>query len=120
VIEPKKAYYADPIATLDFNSLYPSIMMAHNLCYSTLIKDPRVIEQLGLQKDIDYTVTPYGGTSIHSRLILFRFVSITDLLRLYLIVLKILLCVLLLPYLDLFFFLFACVRVAHRLLQINL
>ena len=37
VIEPKKAYYLNPIATLDFASLYPSIMMAHNLCYSTLI-----------------------------------------------------------------------------------
>lgn len=37
VIEPKKAYYDTPIATLDFASLYPSIMMAHNLCYSTLV-----------------------------------------------------------------------------------
>eukprot|EP00466_Bigelowiella_natans_P004557 jgi/Bigna1/55650/estExt_Genewise1Plus.C_660113 len=37
VIEPKKAYYRDPIATLDFASLYPSIMMAHNLCYTTYI-----------------------------------------------------------------------------------
>jgi DNA polymerase delta subunit 1 len=36
VIEPIKAYYDTPIATLDFASLYPSIMMAHNLCYSTL------------------------------------------------------------------------------------
>ncbi len=36
MIEPKKAYYDTPIATLDFASLYPSIMMAHNLCYSTL------------------------------------------------------------------------------------
>ncbi len=36
VIEPKKAFYDTPIATLDFASLYPSIMMAHNLCYSTL------------------------------------------------------------------------------------
>ena len=26
-----------PIATLDFASLYPSIMMAHNLCYTTLL-----------------------------------------------------------------------------------
>ena len=26
VIEPKKAYYEVPIATLDFASLYPSIM----------------------------------------------------------------------------------------------
>jgi DNA polymerase delta subunit 1 len=37
VIEPMKGYYDEPIATLDFASLYPSIMMAHNLCYSTLI-----------------------------------------------------------------------------------
>lgn len=30
-------FYQEPIATLDFASLYPSIMMAHNLCYTTLI-----------------------------------------------------------------------------------
>ncbi|KAJ2688017.1 DNA-directed DNA polymerase delta, partial [Coemansia spiralis] len=36
VIEPKRGYYDAPIATLDFASLYPSIMMAHNLCYTTL------------------------------------------------------------------------------------
>jgi DNA polymerase delta subunit 1 len=28
VIEPKKAFYQEPIATLDFASLYPSIMQA--------------------------------------------------------------------------------------------
>lgn len=38
VIEPKKGFYPDPIATLDFSSLYPSIMMAHNLCYTTLLQ----------------------------------------------------------------------------------
>jgi hypothetical protein len=37
VIEPKKAFYEVPIATLDFASLYPSIMQAYNLCYSTLV-----------------------------------------------------------------------------------
>lgn len=37
VIEPKKGYYTEPIATLDFASLYPSIMRAHNICYSTLV-----------------------------------------------------------------------------------
>lgn len=37
VIEPKRGYYNDPIATLDFSSLYPSIIMAHNLCYTTLL-----------------------------------------------------------------------------------
>jgi DNA polymerase delta subunit 1 len=29
--------YKGPVATLDFASLYPSIMMAHNLCYTTLV-----------------------------------------------------------------------------------
>ena len=29
----------EPIATLDFASLYPSIMMAHNLCYTTYVPD---------------------------------------------------------------------------------
>ena len=37
VIEPTRGYFQDPIAILDFASLYPSIMVAHNLCYSTLI-----------------------------------------------------------------------------------
>ena len=40
VIEPKRGYYDVPIATLDFSSLYPSIMMAHNLCYTTLLQVP--------------------------------------------------------------------------------
>ena len=42
VIEPKKAYYEVPIATLDFASLYPSIMQAYNLCYSTLVSNQDV------------------------------------------------------------------------------
>jgi DNA polymerase delta subunit 1 len=37
VIEPTRGFYQEPVATLDFASLYPSIMMAHNLCYSTLV-----------------------------------------------------------------------------------
>ncbi|KAH9479640.1 DNA-directed DNA polymerase delta [Psilocybe cubensis] len=57
VIEPKKGYYDVPIATLDFASLYPSIMMAHNLCYTTLL-EKATIDRLGLQKDVDYIQTP--------------------------------------------------------------
>ena len=34
VIEPLRGFHDIPIATLDFSSLYPSIMMAHNLCYT--------------------------------------------------------------------------------------
>lgn len=37
MLEPKQGFYRNPIATLDFASLYPSIMMAHNLCYTTLV-----------------------------------------------------------------------------------
>ncbi|KAI0866034.1 DNA polymerase delta catalytic subunit [Xylaria cubensis] len=59
VIEPSRGYYNVPIATLDFASLYPSIMQAHNLCYTTLIRKP-AIEKFGLKKDEDYIVTPNG------------------------------------------------------------
>ncbi|VDB88666.1 unnamed protein product [Peniophora sp. CBMAI 1063] len=65
VIEPKKGYYDAPIATLDFSSLYPSIMMAHNLCYTTLL-DKNTIERMGLQKDIDYIQTPNNDFFVKS------------------------------------------------------
>jgi len=88
VIEPVKGYYDKPIATLDFkyvaaarcrrrhthrrltvgqtcaggrhSSLYPSIMMAHNLCYSTLTSAAG-IQQYNLQPD-QYIRTPTNGT----------------------------------------------------------
>lgn len=63
VIEPVKGYYSVPIATLDFTSLYPSIMQAHNLCYTTLL-NPEAVQRLGLVKDVDYVVTPNNGKCI--------------------------------------------------------
>jgi len=42
VLTPKPGYYTVPITTLDFSSLYPSIMIQHNLCYTTLVKDKNV------------------------------------------------------------------------------
>lgn len=59
VIEPSRGYYGVPIATLDFASLYPSIIQAHNLCYTTLLKK-NVIEKSNMKKDEDYIVTPNG------------------------------------------------------------
>jgi DNA polymerase delta subunit 1 len=59
VIEPKRGYYSAPIATLDFASLYPSIMIAHNLCYTTLVR-PTDRKKLDI-KDDDITQTPAGN-----------------------------------------------------------
>jgi DNA polymerase delta subunit 1 len=41
VLEAQKGAYYTPITALDFEGLYPSIMMAHNLCYSSLVMDPK-------------------------------------------------------------------------------
>ncbi|VDK85190.1 unnamed protein product, partial [Onchocerca ochengi] len=55
VIDPIRGFYNTPIATLDFASLYPSIMIAHNLCYTTLIRGSNTVHDLS---DSDFEVTP--------------------------------------------------------------
>ena len=52
VIEPERGYHNTPVITLDFASLYPSIMIAHNLCYTTLLSIPPDNDNR------DYTVSP--------------------------------------------------------------
>jgi len=54
VLEAQTGAYYSPITALDFASLYPSIMCAENLCYSTLVMNARydnlpgvVYEQFG-------------------------------------------------------------------------
>ncbi|KAJ0178950.1 hypothetical protein K1T71_005725 [Dendrolimus kikuchii] len=37
IFEPESRFYADPIVVLDFQSLYPSMMIAYNYCFSTCI-----------------------------------------------------------------------------------
>lgn len=65
VIEPRKGYYSQPIATLDFSSLYPSIMMAHNLCYTTLLASPSKAQEYGLSPE-DFIKTPSGNYFVKS------------------------------------------------------
>ncbi|KAJ7225506.1 hypothetical protein GGX14DRAFT_639250 [Mycena pura] len=48
ILEPQSAFYTSPVLVLDFQSLYPSIMIANNFCYSTFLG--RVNEFQGRQK----------------------------------------------------------------------
>jgi DNA polymerase delta subunit 1 len=48
VLEAQTGAYYGPVTALDFASLYPSIMRAHNLCYSTLVMDKRYLDLPGV------------------------------------------------------------------------
>jgi len=68
VLEPKKGAYYEPIVALDFASLYPSIMRAHNLCYSTYVFDKANInknfyeyEEFEIQGEKHYFVSKRKG-----------------------------------------------------------
>jgi DNA polymerase delta subunit 1 len=66
VLEPRRGFYKEPIATLDFASLYPSIMMAYNLCYCTLL-DKNSLRTGALQFDPNtMTRTPIGEVFMKS------------------------------------------------------
>ena len=47
-MEPQSAFYTSPVLVLDFQSLYPSVMIAYNLCYSTFMG--RITKWRGMNK----------------------------------------------------------------------
>ena len=55
IMEPLSAFYNSPLLVLDFQSLYPSVMIAYNYCYSTCIG--RVVDFMGQNK--------FGVTELH-------------------------------------------------------
>ncbi len=84
VLVPEKGLVED-VVILDYKSLYPTIMMAHNLCYSTVLKDgsipPASSEAIAVEKATDKTpasgpnadeaasiiTAPSGGRFVSSR-----------------------------------------------------
>ena len=53
VIDPIKGFYTRPVVVLDFASLYPSTMIANNMCFSTKISRADA-EKHGLQHGKDF------------------------------------------------------------------
>lgn len=49
VLDAQTGAYYVPITALDFEGLYPSIMMAHNLCYSSLVIDENYSNVKGVE-----------------------------------------------------------------------
>jgi DNA polymerase delta subunit 1 len=49
VLEPDSGVYDIPITVLDFASLYPSIIRAHDLCYTTIVMDKQYLNCEGVE-----------------------------------------------------------------------
>ncbi|SCU82579.1 LADA_0C06458g1_1 [Lachancea dasiensis] len=56
VMEPESAFYKSPLVVLDFQSLYPSIMIGYNYCYSTI---------LGRVQELKLNGTEVGASDIN-------------------------------------------------------
>ncbi|XP_063773215.1 DNA polymerase zeta catalytic subunit isoform X2 [Pseudophryne corroboree] len=54
VMEPESKFYSNSILVLDFQSLYPSIVIAYNYCYSTCLGN---IENLGKCEEFQFGCT---------------------------------------------------------------
>ncbi|WBW71843.1 mitochondrial DNA polymerase, zeta catalytic subunit Rev3 [Schizosaccharomyces osmophilus] len=58
VMEPRSNMYHNPVLVLDFQSLYPSIIIAYNLCYSTCLGPVRSVNGKFKLGFMPYSVDP--------------------------------------------------------------
>ncbi|QHN96190.1 DNA polymerase delta catalytic subunit [Arachis hypogaea] len=76
VLEARAGFYEKPIATIDFASLHPSIMMAYNLCYCTLVT-PEDVRKLNLPPEsVNKTLGKHLLNHICRRSVAFSLASI--------------------------------------------
>ncbi|PHJ25058.1 dna polymerase family b protein, partial [Cystoisospora suis] len=68
VLEPKSGFYWSPVCVLDFQSLYPSIIIANNICYATALGSVEI-------DPIDQPMKTLGVMSIHVPPQVFRQIS---------------------------------------------
>lgn len=87
VMEPQSAFFNSPMLVLDFQSLYPSVMIAYNYCYSTFLgrvvswrgqnkmgftdfhREPRLLELFGDQINIAPNGIMYAKPDIRQSLL---------------------------------------------------
>ncbi|MEI8003268.1 MAG: DNA-directed DNA polymerase, partial [Methanothrix sp.] len=60
VLVPEKGLVED-VVILDYKSLYPTIMMAHNLCYTTVLTGSQAADSLAKTGEEDIITAPSGG-----------------------------------------------------------
>lgn len=54
ILEPKSRLYSDPMIVLDFQSLYPSVIIAYNYCFSTCLGR---VQHLGSKEAFEFGAT---------------------------------------------------------------
>lgn len=63
VLKPKSDAYYVPVVTLDFKSLYPSIIMAHGLCYSSIVNNDKYLNIPG----VNYIKQEWVEPKLHNK-----------------------------------------------------
>lgn len=67
VMEPESRFYTAPVVVLDFQSLYPSIIIAYNLCYSTCVGRPTHIGTKSQGSKLGVTQFSIPAVSVSSK-----------------------------------------------------